>query len=439
MLYSVERRPRRPGVGAEALVLVELGVALAGDDEQRTERRAQHEPVRHRHVDGDGAGGGAQHEPGRDHHEVDHRDLLEHDAVADRQHDVGADDRNRLPSTGERRDPERSGEEHDADEAGGGDRDRRRPRSVGCASSGAPGRTRRRARRSRSTCRWRRGRTPRTRATPWQRLGASSSTPAAPGAANTSTFFSHCLGRPVRRSPAIIGASSFRRRHASDRGRRPDGMVGRTEQLPIAGRVAVGPQHHAAAAAFDALAAEQPLVQPLVEPAQLLGATAVLAGERPGVRPARSLASCVANTASTPSVRPSTSRYNWYDAETSTTVWPCWRCQDNRAEVSSRSHRSISAPNAAATGSTLATERPPKATAVAIDFRRSRSRRSRRGDHRRRPPGETEHQPSPPSRHRNGTTQSRRVRVPSTSNATTTGLSGTSDHPARRRCDRAAT
>ena len=36
--------------------------------------------------------------------------------------------------------------------------------------------------------------------------GPLSSTPAAPGAANTSTFFIHCLGRAVRHSPWIITA-----------------------------------------------------------------------------------------------------------------------------------------------------------------------------------------------------------------------------------------
>ena len=73
-----ERRPHRRRVLAD---LAHLGVALAGDDEQRAEHGDEHEPVRHRHVDGDGAAGGPQHEARRDGDDVEHGDVLEPQAV----------------------------------------------------------------------------------------------------------------------------------------------------------------------------------------------------------------------------------------------------------------------------------------------------------------------------------------------------------------------
>ena len=269
------------------------------------------------------------------------------------------------------------------------------------------------------------------------RLGPSSSTPAAPGAANTSTFFSHCLGRPVRRSPAIIGASSFRRRNASERGGRPHGMVGRTEQLAIAGRVAVRPQHDAATSTFDAVAPRKPLGQPLVEPAQLLGATAVRR------RRARRCTSSPSRRRQSrwPARRRRRARARGRRGTARTTPRRARRCgpaggaRTTEPTVSSRSHRSISTPNvgrhpldgghrSAAEGGGRGDRpsggpgRAARAAAITDGARLARPSTSRVA----------------PSRHRNGTTQSRRVSVPSTSNATTTGLSATSDHPARRRC-----
>ncbi len=66
-----------------------------------------------------------------------------------------------------------------------------------------------------------------------------SSTPAAPGAANTRTFFSHCFGRAVRRIGCMVGRSG---RNASERLVHPVRMVGPGEHLTVAGRVAVGVQ-----------------------------------------------------------------------------------------------------------------------------------------------------------------------------------------------------
>ena len=54
-----------------------LGVALARDHEQRAEAADDEEPDRDRHVDRDRAGDQPQHEPGRDHAEVDDRDVLQ--------------------------------------------------------------------------------------------------------------------------------------------------------------------------------------------------------------------------------------------------------------------------------------------------------------------------------------------------------------------------
>ena len=51
----------------------QLGAALAGDHEQRRRARDDEEPRRDRHADRDTAGDRAQHEPGRDGREVEHR------------------------------------------------------------------------------------------------------------------------------------------------------------------------------------------------------------------------------------------------------------------------------------------------------------------------------------------------------------------------------
>ena len=53
-------------------------------------------------ADGDAAGDGAQHEAARDRGEVEHRLVLEPDAVRDGQHEVAADDERELPARGER-------------------------------------------------------------------------------------------------------------------------------------------------------------------------------------------------------------------------------------------------------------------------------------------------------------------------------------------------
>ncbi len=60
-----------------------LGVALPGHDEQRPERRHDQEPVGDRHVGGDAAGDGPQHEPRRHGGEVDDGDLLQPQAVGE--------------------------------------------------------------------------------------------------------------------------------------------------------------------------------------------------------------------------------------------------------------------------------------------------------------------------------------------------------------------
>ena len=71
----------RERVGAE---LDLLGVALPGDDEERAGAGDDEEPVGDRDVGGDAAGDGAEHEPGRDRGEVDHRLVLEPERVRER-------------------------------------------------------------------------------------------------------------------------------------------------------------------------------------------------------------------------------------------------------------------------------------------------------------------------------------------------------------------
>ena len=109
----------------------------------------------------------------------------------------------------------------------------------------------------------------------YPRAGQSSSTPAAPGAANTSTFLIHCLWpAPCRSRP---------RAHAHGTGSGigasvtlgPHGVVGVSEQLAVAGGVAVGPQ-------LDGGAASVALVQPGVEPPDLLRSPAVGARQLAG-------------------------------------------------------------------------------------------------------------------------------------------------------------
>ena len=108
----------------QAGIVAELGVlgrALAGDDEQRARRGDDEEPVADRHPDRDAAGHGAQHEPRGDGREVEHRFVLQPDAVRERDHHVAGDDEREVPGRGER-ERDRDDEQHRAEALRGGHR-----------------------------------------------------------------------------------------------------------------------------------------------------------------------------------------------------------------------------------------------------------------------------------------------------------------------------
>ncbi len=67
-------------VGAELHL---FGVALPGDDEERSGAGDDEEPVGERHVGGDTTGDGAEHESGRHRREVDDRLVLQPQRVRD--------------------------------------------------------------------------------------------------------------------------------------------------------------------------------------------------------------------------------------------------------------------------------------------------------------------------------------------------------------------
>ena len=89
----LEGGPVGAGVGAE---LDELGVALAGDDEERCRASHDEEPVRDRDVGGDATCDGPEHEAGGHGPEIDDRLMLEPQAVGDGERGVPGDDRGQL-------------------------------------------------------------------------------------------------------------------------------------------------------------------------------------------------------------------------------------------------------------------------------------------------------------------------------------------------------
>ena len=129
-----------PGAGLAA-ERVQLGVALAGHDEQRAEAGHQQEPLREREVGRDAAGHRPHQEPGRHDRDVEHRLVLEPDGVEQLQAEVGGHEHRELrvgqpaharprPPRAPRRRPARSGPAA------------RRTRSAAAAWSGAAGRPR---------------------------------------------------------------------------------------------------------------------------------------------------------------------------------------------------------------------------------------------------------------------------------------------------------
>ena len=80
MRVLAERAAVRERVGSE---LDLLGVALAGDHEQRAGARDDEEPVGDLDAGRDTAGDGAEHEARRDRGEVDHRLVLQPERVGD--------------------------------------------------------------------------------------------------------------------------------------------------------------------------------------------------------------------------------------------------------------------------------------------------------------------------------------------------------------------
>ena len=231
-------------------------------------------------------------------------------------------------------------------------RDRRRRR--GCRSSSTcrcwPGRTATNARQRCATgtasCRARRPR---------------------PGAANTSTFFTHCLG------PGLAD-------QRSDHDANPAGtadtvgalhqhrVVGAGQQLAVAGAVAVCPHGGVVEPAGD---------EPRLEPAHLLGRTAVRTrrARRRSDRPSRN--GSAQSTPSTPSRRPSGCRYGLSEADTSTMRCPMRWCHRRRATVSARSQSAAtSSANSSPICSTWLTLRPRSTPPTISSLKRSRSRRT---------------------------------------------------------------
>ena len=80
-------RPVLGGLGAEA---GQLRVALGDGHADRAQAAHQQEPARRWHVRGRGPAEHAQQETGRDEEHLDHRDVLEHPGVEERQEQVGA-------------------------------------------------------------------------------------------------------------------------------------------------------------------------------------------------------------------------------------------------------------------------------------------------------------------------------------------------------------
>ena len=111
----LERAPVADRAVAE---LDELGVALARHHEERSRARDDEEPRRDRNADRDAARDRAQHEPRRDAGEVEHRFVLQPQAVEQRQDEVAADHERELPARGERQRDRRGDQQRTARDRG---------------------------------------------------------------------------------------------------------------------------------------------------------------------------------------------------------------------------------------------------------------------------------------------------------------------------------
>ena len=317
--------------------------------------------LRHRHVDGDGAGGGPQHEARRDGDDVEHGDVLEPRAVEHRQRRRRRR-RRRRSATGRSRaaTPSAASEQHRADDLGRARPARRRRRSGGALRRvGAVGLDVERV-------------VPQVDAAGGEAEGDERQQPSAErrpvvehaGRAGSGEH-EHVLHPLLAAAPCAAAPRGRRRSRRPASGTAvsgplgPHGVVGVGEQLAVARRVAVGPQ-------LDGVATAVVLVEPGVQAARPSPAPRQLPPtSAPVQRPSPSTASSVATTPSTPSALGQRAQVDAERRRHEHDVrGPASRCQRSGRRVVGRSRSAATSPaNSRRDRSTSAIGRPANAAA----------------------------------------------------------------------------